>query len=432
MWLNLASIIFVVFLVSYLLWSLANKPYDAYKLIIVSSLCFSPLILFGNYPIADEIAFTVIAGFLFFKFIRKRQEIFFTRNDYQISIRIIVISYFILNTLLSILFEFDVSKLRFLNIFVSLFILTAALEIWKTKSIRINSVVRKALYVNLFIWISYYVILRVFGIDWNYQQAVTYVGSTYAAFVPAIGLVMLLLFEQNTKVRNLSFGYLTYYAGSVVASQIYYSRVLEFAVVVTTLLAIIIKRNIIATVTVILVFMGSFSISGPAITLQDSNPSVVDMAKRTKSSINFIAKPRASDFDRSQQIRCSTKLIVFNEKFLVMLFGYGQNNHKTALKACTEAKSGPVETGQIVRPVGYAAIITDFGLVGLGLLLVLFALTFIRIRHEKGSLLYSVMLLQIASWSLVTNFLDHEAIFLILLMNLFGAMAREFRENSTS
>ena len=433
MWLNLASMTFLAILIPYLIWNLTQKSQDYYKLIVISSLSLSSLVLFGKYPIADEVALTVIAGYLLLHFIKNRKELNFRRFSRETLFKFIIIGYFTFNTLISIFTEYSHSKLRFLNIFLSMFVFVAAMKIIHSDNLKIRNIVKKALHVNLYIWITYYLILRFLGIDWNSQQSVTYVGSTYAAFVPALGLVILLLFEKNTTKKNFQREYLFFYGGSVLAWQFYYSRVLGFSLLLTTVIAISIKKNFMSVITLILVFLSAHFISGAIITanygnevaLQVNNPNVVDIVKETKSSANFIVQPRSSDADRSHQIRCSTKLITSNDKFLIKLFGYGQNNHKKALQACMEEKFGPISPDKVIRPVGYAALITDFGLVGLILVTALFIMTLVKFKSEKGFLLYAVMIFQLAGWSLVTNHLDHSAIYLILFLNLFGQMTRE-------
>jgi hypothetical protein len=202
-------------------------------------------------------------------------------------------------------------------------------------------------------------------------------------------------------------------------------------------LAILVKKNFVSSLVLITVFLGSFLISGPVIkanyghvsTLQINNPSVLDISKETVSSVNFIIKPRTSDLDRSQQIRCSTSLILFNDNLIIKLFGYGQNNHKSALRACTEEEFGPVADDKPIRPVGYAAMITDFGIVGLFLAIAVFLLVAMKLKREKGFLLYLILLFQIAGWSLVTNNLDHEFIYLVIFLNLFQHFSSNLKES---
>jgi hypothetical protein len=298
--------------------------------------------------------------------------------------------------------------------------------------------VSKAIHANLYIWVIYYVFLRILGLDWNYQQAVTYVGSSYAALIPAIGLILLLLIEVSKPQKNFGKPYLLYYGTAVIASQIYYSRMLEFSILATTLLAWAFKRTFVSFITVIIVFFCAFTISGPIIeanyghvsALKVNNPSVIDISKETASSANFIVNPRVSDSDRSQQIRCSTRLIFSNKNLSTKLFGYGQNNHKKALRACIEEKFGPVSEDKPIRPVGYAALVTDFGSIGLILVISLFLLVALGLRNQKSFLLYLVMLFQIAGWSLITNDLDHEFIYVVIFLNLLKYISQNLREQS--
>lgn len=440
MWFEAISLIGITLFILFMIWNLRNNPHNYYKFLLFSSVCLSPIILFGNYPVADELVFSSVAGVTLISILKKRKTISPKGLDREIFLKLLASFYFLSNSLLSILHEYNPSKLRFINIFLTILILQFEMIFDNTKSHKIGNLTRIFLHANLYIWIAYYLILRLVGIDWNYQQAITYVGSTYAAFIPAAGLILLLVAENSAYDKKLSRSYLMFYGSSVLASQIYYSRMLEFSVIVATLLALLIKRNVVSSLVLISVFFGAFLISGPIIkanyghvsTLQVNNPSVLDVSRETLSSANFIIKPRSTDLDRSQQIRCSTRLIFTNDDWIVKLFGYGQNNHKTALRECTEEKFGPVPDGKIIRPVGYAALVTDFGIVGLLISIVLFSLVAIKLKREKGFILYIILLIQIAGWSLITNNLDHEFVYMVIFFNLLVHFSSYLKKESNT
>jgi hypothetical protein len=396
---------------------LKKQPTKYYSFMIIGAVCLSPIILFGSYPVGDEIVFSVLGCVNLVSVMKYFKSKNFGELNRFTRIKIYILSYFLVNILISLFLDFNFSKIRFLNISLALLLILLSLSIENMPVVIKPRIVQIAFQINLLIWLSYYLFYRFSGVNWNDQQAITYVGSAYAALVPAVGLILLLIIESKSIKKRLSFRYLAYFAGCTLASQIYYSRVLQFCCLVSGVLAILTKRNWRSVLGILVAFFLGFILSFP-IAGTNINRTVLDIFKETSSSANFVVEPRSSDADRSHQIKCATALILQNDDISRKLFGFGQNNHKFELRPCIEDEFGPVPENKLIRPVGYVALIIDFGLTGLVLVSILFYLAGFRVRHERELLLYVVLLFQIALWTLVTNNLDHQIIYLILILDL--------------
>lgn len=417
MWYQIVSTLSLLIFFPILVFSLRKRPKEFYSFLIFGAVCLSPIILFGNYPVADEIVFSVVGVAVLFSMAKNFRSYQNSEIKNPTKIKILILLYFLCNILTSLFLDFSLSKIRFLNISLSLLLILIFLTMGDKPVTFKPNLIQITFQINLWIWILFYLLYRFLGIDWNSQQAITYVGSAYAAFVPAVGLILLLVFESKSREKYLSNKYLAYFAGSVLASQIYYSRVLQFCCIVSGVLAIVIKSNWRTVLGILLSSVIGFMLSFP-ITGTNFNRTPFDVLRETSSSANFVIDPRSSDVDRSHQIMCSTRLIFQNEEILTKLFGYGQDNHKFKLRPCIEEKFGPVPENKPIRPVGYVALITDFGLLGLFSVFILFCLAVYRLRKERELLLYVVLLLEVVSWSLITNDLEHQLIYLILVLDL--------------
>jgi hypothetical protein len=108
------------------------------------------------------------------------------------------------------------------------------------------------------------------------------------------------------------------------------------------------------------------------------------------------------------------------------VFGYGQNAHKDVMRRCLSAENLTLDSKKLVRPVGYAAYIVDYGLLGVVLLMVIVFKSTLKAYKTKFGAEKVFLILWILSWSLVTNDLDHLFVYIVLLLNYFG----EFKTNS--
>jgi hypothetical protein len=91
---------------------------------------------------------------------------------------------------------------------------------------------------------------------------------------------------------------------------------------------------------------------------------------------------------------------------------------------CLPAELKILNGGDPVRPVGFAAYIIDFGMVGLiGLLFLLILIAKDLIKSKSGKY-YIIVLFWAMSFSLVTNNLEHALIYQILVFDLLQNLIR--------
>jgi hypothetical protein len=141
----------------------------------------------------------------------------------------------------------------------------------------------------------------------------------------------------------------------------------------------------------------------------------VEKFNQLKTSINFIINPRLSDNDRSLQIKCSVRLITHSSSLKEKVFGFGQSLHKSMMYKCSNLD--PSTPGAPARPVGFAAFVVDYGLLGIILALALFfKLMFISIRN-RNSLINLIVLFLIPGWLFIANILDHSFIYVVIFLN---------------
>lgn len=443
--LNLFSVIALVIVFIYTL----RNPSFTFTLLVGISLLTTSLIVGGSYPAFDEILLMGVTLAILINALKPR-NIKETKNLRQSNnkIQIIFILYLFVNTLTSFLDNLLTSNLRFISLYGSLLILLLFLQRTPQDNSRIENVTLFCIRANLFTWVLYWIFLKMINVDWATQQAKTWAGTSYAALVPSIGLMLLLLIGDESVRKIPSRGYHAYFFVSVIASVIYDSRVFSAAIFVVLiylvfrvrsareialLLVLLIGGQITGNVMVaskvsINLYSNLFSTNGKVNNLSELTKSInpIGQVKSLSESAQFINNPRASDLDRSQQINCATRLITLESKWQNMLFGYGQSAHKQVMWKCLPVGSLTSDTNKLIRPVGYAAYIVDFGVLGILLLLILvFKIILQTLKTEFGRQKV-FLILWILSWSLITNDLDHLFVYLILLFNFLG----EFKDKS--
>ena len=115
------------------------------------------------------------------------------------------------------------------------------------------------------------------------------------------------------------------------------------------------------------------------------------------------------------QIKCSVRLITQSSSLKEKVFGFGQSLHKSMMYKCSNLD--PSTPGAPARPVGFAAFVVDYGLLGIILALALFfKLMFISIRN-RNSLINLIVLFLIPGWLFIANILDHSFIYIIIFLN---------------
>jgi len=421
----LESILIGLFSVVALYFNFKN-PNKVYLWLSGISILTSSLIFDQKAPLVDEIVFFALAIFCVIR-LMKKPSINFRDLRKTSKVELIVLSYLILNCVFSFYFHPANSSLRFAILFSTFLIfliyirsIPQNLEGLSRNSIRFFS-------IYLYSWLAYWIILAILRFDWGSQQSKSLAGSSYAAIVPFIGLYLLgytYCFYRTKVVARL---FWMNFIVTIVASQLFDSRVLYLSIFILIGYLLITKFSVNLVTKLVLSFIAALIMSnllGALAPPQSTNTykSSSTQLENLKDSINFVGKPRLSDEDRSHQIRCATTLITDKSRFSNLLFGYGQNNHKTELLRCYGLD--PSTPGSGVRPVGYAAFVVDFGIVGLFGIAVLYFKRIKMLIFEQRSILLSISLTLLIFWSLITNYLDHSLLLLILFLDYFSIFKR--------
>jgi hypothetical protein len=412
-----------------------KKPKYIFSVLVGISFLTTSLIVGGSYPAFDEILLFGVTCALIVHLFRSKNLI---ENDFKRQLKnktgVLFIVYLMLNTAISLFGDFQISNLRFILLYGCLFLIVlyiGKIPQDKSKIIPITSFCIRA---NLYVWVFYWIFLYLINVDWAAQQAKTWAGTTYAALIPSVGLLLLLLIENESNRKIPSLKYQVYFFTSVLASILYDSRVLSSA----TLLALIylaFRKRSIKGISVLLALLVMGQVAGSLMVASNLSVNVskiggitnpLDQVGTLLDSAQFVYAPRPSDLDRSQQINCSTKLMFLESGLQNKIFGYGQNAHKDVMRRCLPEGDEALDSKILVRPVGYAAYIVDFGLFGVLLLMVLVLKSIQSAYKTKFGAEKAFLILWILSWSLITNDLDHLFIYIVLLLNFFG----EFRAKS--
>jgi hypothetical protein len=279
------------------------------------------------------------------------------------------------------------------------------------------------------LWLIYYTVCQFLRVDWQYQQSVTWAGSSYAAYTVAIGGFLHLWNASSFKVNSPYLISLGYFAGMLLASQIYLSRVLFFCALVFILVFLILnttQKNLIQlsrrTLAISLVFFSVMSLSNwiPSQSTKLNDNVVAHTSVQIDAlveSVQFVHKPRESDRDRFLQLKCAYKLTIGSGSVQHILFGYGQDMHKTTLVSCRDIKPLLRPGQEILRPVGGASFLLDFGIIGVILLIsALYPSTMRMIRKIGNNWVGILLILMSISWSLISNVNDNILVYFVLFM----------------
>ena len=407
-----------------------KSPNKIYTWLSGISILTSSLIFDQKVPVVDEIIYVVLSIFCVIQLIRKPLwSIRELRKTSKVEISILV--YLILNCVISFYFHHANSSLRFAVLFSTflIFMIYIKSSQQNLESLSRNSIRFFSLY--LYCWVAYWIVLAAIGIDWGSQQSKSLAGSSYAAIVPFVGLSALSYAYCFYKTNLINKLFWINFVTTIVASQLFDSRALYLSIFILSGYLLISKFSIKMATKLILSFVMALIVSNLLGTLappQSTNTykSSSVQLENLKDSINFVDQPRVSDEDRSHQIRCATKLITRESRFVNLLFGFGQNNHKTELLRCYGLD--PSTPGSGVRPVGYAAFIVDFGIVGVLGILVLYIKRMKQLLFREKSVLLSITLTLLIFWSLITNYLDHSLLLLVLFLDYFSFFRQSLQQ----
>jgi len=424
----LESIFIGLFVVAVLYFAFRN-PNNIYLWLSGISILTSSLIFDQKAPIVDEILYFALAIFCLFKLIKTPLGHFKDLGKTS-KVEITVLLYLILNCVFSFYFHHTNSSLRFAVLFSTFFIFLMYVKSThqNLESLSHNSI--RFFSVYLYSWVAYWIMLAALGIDWGSQQSKSLAGSSYAAIVPFVGLSVVgysYCFYKTNLINKL---FWINFVTTIVASQLFDSRALYLSIFILSGYLLITKFSIKLASKIVLSFVIALITSNLLGTLappQSTNTykSSTVQLENLKDSINFVDQPRVSDEDRSHQIRCATTLVTRESPLINLLFGYGQNNHKTELLRCYGLD--PSTPGSGVRPVGYAAFVVDFGIVGLLGILVLYLKRMKQLLFKPRAVLLSITLTLLIFWSLITNYLDHSLLLLVLFLDYFSLFNRSLQ-----
>jgi len=367
--------------------------------------------------LVDEFLFVVVAIYcLFHLFTWKNFKIVKFKNS---KLELITLLYLFTSTLITLTGNPNFSSLRFTIIYFTFLILIVYftqspqnIEGFRVKSLWFFS-------IYIYVWLLYWLLLSLLGIDWQVAQASTFAGSSYAAIIPTAGIFLFAhaLRLKPTRLLWQLFG--LNFSLTLLAAQLYDSRALFLSLLILVGLLCFSRYSLRFVATILLAFVATVAFSN-LLSLagfenkSDALPWYVSQISVAPSNVQLINNPRESDEDRSHSIKCATEKLLRKSSVQQLFLGYGQNNHKTVLVECW-----PEIERSIVRPVGYAAFIIDFGLCGIVLIGLLFTKRVIQILKQQtpGRLLPIAALTLLMMWSLVTNYLDHSFIYIVLFTN---------------
>jgi hypothetical protein len=348
------------------------------------------------------------------------------------KLELIALFYLFTSTVINLLINPNFSSTRFTLIYFTFLIISLYLtqheqniDVFRVKTLWFFS-------IYLYIWLIYWILLSLIGIDWQVAQAHTFAGSSYAAIIPMAGIFLWAIALKIKPNRLLWQLFGLNFSLTLLAAQLYDSRALFLSLLILALILCFSRYSLhfVATISLAFVVAVVFSNLLSFIGFENKSnalPWYVSQISVAPSNVQLINKPRESDEDRSRSIKCATEKLLRKSSAKNLIFGYGQNNHKTVLVECW-----PEIHRSIVRPVGYAAFIIDFGLFGIIMIALLFTKRVILILKFRtpGRLLFITLFTLLMMWSLVTNYLDHSFLYIVLFTNFFLDFSKSRYTNS--
>jgi hypothetical protein len=422
--------------------TLHREIQNYYKILLVIAIVPSSVIVNKAYAGVDEILLLIIVFSLLIHLLFKRTISSLFNNKSLHAPENILLLYLFLNSVISIFSNNGTSSLRFILLFLNLLVLNMARDSVKSNSDGIGKIVSISFFVYLSGWLLHFYLLKFLKIDWISNQSITWSGTSFAAFPVALGLLFLLIKfseDQLGSSRNLFFAYFTL---TLLASQLYYSRVLFIitglaillfflkSLVLDKLPRILLNFAVVGILSFIVLFVGNVSVPGSALgsskiessdginaVVTKTTDLVLAQAISAKASANFIVDPKTRDIDRQMQLFCAFSVVSNADHVINRIFGFGQNRHKTELLSCPEIQQFLREGQNEFRPVGYSAYLVDYGFFGAAILFLIFILNLVRItRSVSKNKLWLVFYFVAACWPLLSNINDEVILYLVLFM----------------
>jgi len=349
----------------------------ALNLIIFMATISNSFILFGKYPVFDELlAIWILVIFILSLLFQKNRKYF--SSIFNFKIELVLLFYLLTNTLSSFVMneKVDFSNLRFINIYIILLILLFISCTFVYFNYDSFTFLKIGALFYLYLWTFYWFILKILNIDWNEQQSVVWSGSVGASFIPAFASILVLkdFFAKSTFKKNLTLPFQIIIL-STLCAFLYESRILQaicFFVISLLLFANFKFKALLMSFSFILLLTLPLALNFDRVKIEGIKTVTLNWYSNQIASSMFIINTRESDSDRERQLQCINSIILQNENLAKVLFGYGQNNHKQVLFNCKEIKDTLRSDLEYVRPVGLTSFAVDFGLVGLVLLISVF------------------------------------------------------------
>ena len=388
--------------------------------------------ILGGRTLFDEFLFVVVAIYCFFQlFRRKNYKIVKFKNS---KLELVALSYVFTSTLINLLINPNISSMRFTLIYFTFLVISLYLtqheqniDVFRVKTLWFFS-------IYLYLWITYWILLSLIGINWQVAQAHSFAGSSYAAIIPMAGMFLWAIALKIKPTRLLWQLFGLNFSLTLLAAQLYDSRSLFLSLLILALILCFSRYSFRFVATILLAFVAAVAFSNLLNFFgfdkqSDALPWYASQISVAPSNVKLINDPRESDKDRSHSIKCATEKLLRKSTVQHLIFGYGQNNHKTVLVECW-----PEINRTIVRPVGYAAFIVDFGLFGIIVIGLLFTKRVIQIlkSHTPGRALTFIVLFLLMMWSLVTNYLDHSFIYIVLFTNFLLDFSKSRSTNAAN
>ena len=426
---ELITIVFGILLCIYI----NRNQRKIYLTVVSTSIATGSFILTGKYPAVDEIlnVFISISCVYLVFVLKKENQLIISIN--KIKLETFILLFLIVNTSISFLNSSNLSSLRFLLIFSTVLILVITVEVVKQDYSDIAKISFYLYSTYLLAWVGIWLVLAIFRIDWGSEQSILWAGSSYAALVPSIGIILMSISITNRKNNNLFKIFLVNYFFALTASRLYDSRILMFACILATLLLIKINftvRNLLIILSTLILALSSSNllasslIEGRITKVSNTYKSLTDQLISTIKGGALLVSAQSSDSDRKFQVDCANDLIFNRSDPFNSLFGYGQNNHKTQMLRCFSIDKTSLTNISGIRPVGYAAFVIDFGITGLCLIFLLLVKRF-KSNNDANARLFSLLLIFMLSWVFYSNILDNYFIYLCLFLDYFSKFTKD-------
>jgi hypothetical protein len=262
------------------------------------------------------------------------------------------------------------------------------------------------------------------GIDWS--------GSSYSVFPVFLAIPAAFYLFNNNKKALRFLGWLLIVL--IVVTGFYYdSRVIFLSFLGFTLLASLIKLK--KALMLILIYIIIFSALYHVISFSDFLIKFKKHILGVGSETITLVQTRPSDLDRKSHLLAAIETVSFkpmekpgpgrNFQIKTLLFGYGINSHRWALRPYLQKRydvSMPgLQVPYPVRSTGFSAILVDTGLTGLLLILAnfIFCAIYVWKKTVKKLLVYRYVflfsLLVAFLWLFISNIIDYSLFFIIIM-----------------